>query len=359
MKTKQPHVDEVVCDRLAFVLQRRFTLVGDYEEELARIRRRIEKATELGWCDRAYIRGARYRENFHIKLDGGASVLVQIGALQPDRQKGAIRVDMNPSRLQSGDVEQLHTVMRRIVGPAYPDLIDSPLINRCDLAVDIEGASLDHLLVRYTCAQRATVIAKRIDLSGRIEGYNFGSVTSDYMTVAYDKRQERIHAGIVSLLRNGMCTESLKANCVKRLKTLKGATEKVRIEVRGKKLRGMSLWKLASLPNRFARFQIVDLQQGGASLPRLTEQAFLAMCRQNGVKAALSAFDGKSAAAKVRAYWMSRQAKWWQPDDLWMRGFDALRRSGIFPESAFVPPNRRDQEREPNEVKRPVKGSRR
>jgi hypothetical protein len=198
-------------------------------------------------------------------------------------------------------------------------------------------------LVSSTYAQRATVIAKRIDLSGQIEGYNFGSVSSDYMTVAYDKRQEQIHAAILSLLRNGNRTEALRANCIKRLKARKDAPEKVRIEVRGKRLRGAKLWDLPNLPNRFSRFQVADLRQSGALLPQRTEQAFLAMCRQNGVKAALAVFDGTAAAAKVKAYWKSRQAGWWRPEKLWKQGFEALRRTGIFPDSAFEPPNRRDQ----------------
>jgi hypothetical protein len=107
--------------------------------------------------------------------------------------------------------------------------------------------------------------------------------------------------------------------------------------VRGKKLRGLPLCKLDSLPNRFARFKFADLNATGAALPRLTERAFLAMCRQDGLKAALDAFKHTKQARKVNAYWRSHQASWWKPEPMWQQACDAVREIGLFPDSAFEP----------------------
>ena len=51
-----------------------------------------------------------------------------------------------------------------------------------------------------------------------IEGYNFGSVSSDYFVVAYDKSAERVHAAILLMLKKAKSdagSESLRANMVK------------------------------------------------------------------------------------------------------------------------------------------------
>jgi hypothetical protein len=44
------------------------------------------------------------------------------------------------------------------------------------------------MLIKYQYAQQVTMGAKRVDSKGALEGYNFGNVTSDYMTTVYDKR---------------------------------------------------------------------------------------------------------------------------------------------------------------------------
>jgi hypothetical protein len=198
-------------------------------------------------------------------------------------------------------------------------------------------------LVRYQNALCHTVMAKRMAQHCHIEGYNFGSVTSDYFCVAYDKSAERIHAAIFSMvkhinrMRGKQENEPLTANAIKQIKPKLDGIEVVRVEVRGKKLRGMPLYKLDSLPNRFARFRFADLAGAGTQLSPLTESAFLAMCRQDGVKAALEKFKHTKQARKVNAYWRNRQAAWWQPEPLWQQACDAVREIGLFPATAFEP----------------------
>ena len=97
--------------------------------------------------------------------------------------------------------------------------------------------------------------------------------------------------------------DPLKANKIKQLKRVLGGPEIMRVEVRGKKMRGLPLWKLSQQTNRFARFHFADLSASGTELDPLTEKSFLAMCRQDGVKAALGAFKHTEHARKVHAFW--------------------------------------------------------
>jgi hypothetical protein len=341
MKNAIPFVLKPVVDRLAYVLPWACGRHDDQDEMLKPVRRRIAKAIEAGTCERAYPKGARYRENFRILLEGGSHAFVQVGALIPERQKGGIRMVVNPAKFSDGDAARINRVMRRIIGREYDQLMQCPLINCIDFAVDIQHASLSRMLVSYSNAQRMSVMAKRIAQHCHIEGYNFGSVTSDYFTVAYDKSQERIHAAIINMVkqinekRGKQGNEPLTANVIKQLKPKLDGIEVVRVEVRGKKLRGLPLYKLDSLPNRFARFKFADLAGAGSMLSALTERAFLAMCRQDGVKAALEAFTHTKQARKVHAFWRSRQASWWTPEPLWQQACDALCEVGLFPDAAF------------------------
>ncbi len=338
----QPTLQPPVVDGLAFILAWTYDRL-DQDAVLKKLRSSINKLIECGTCERAYLAKSRYRENFNILLAGGSHALVQIGAVDTVRQKGGIRIECNPSKFADGDAQQIHRVMRGLIGPSeYNDLMCRPLLNVFHVAVDIHYANLDRMVVRYNNGQLISMMAKRFDTANHIEGYNFGSVDSDYQTAAYDKRQERIHAAILRIAKAGSAGfhgDPLKSNSVKQLETEINGFDVVRVEVRGKKLRGLPLWKLSQQSNRFARFLFADLSASGAGLDPLTEQAFLAMCRQNGVKAALDAFKHTKHARKVHAFWRSHQAAWWKPEELWQQACDALRETRMFPPEAFEPPD--------------------
>jgi hypothetical protein len=333
-----PVVSHPIVDRLAFILRFGSSLSCDHETLLAPVVRKIKKGIELGVCERAYLKGTRYHHNFKIHLPGGSSPLVQIGALLPEYQNGGIRVVLNPARFEPGDAKFFNKIMRNIVGNGYFDLMENPLINNVDFAVDVWGALLDRMLVTYKNAQRYTVIAKRINAKGHIEGYNFGSVSSDYMSVVYDKGRERNHAALLRLIKNGAKIEDLKSNLIKQFPTGNTDQPRVRVEVRGKKMRGMPLYKLDTLPNRFERFQFCDLDSDGIDLPPYIEKAFLALCRQNGVKAGLENFKRTEWIRKVNAYYRAREASWWRPEQLWQESCNAIREIGLFPDLAFEEP---------------------
>ena len=338
----QPTPQPPVVDGLAFILAWSYDRL-DQDAVLQKLRSRIAKLIESGACERAYLSQSRYRENFRILLDGGSKALVQIGAVDSVRQKGGIRIECNPAKFADGDTQKIHHVMRDLIGRhEYNNLMRRPLLNVIHFAVDICNAVLNRMLVRYDNGQRMSVMAKRVGKGGFIEGYNFGSVSSDYETTAYNKQQELVHAAILAIAQSGSSgfnDDPLKANKIKQLERVLGGPEIVRVEVRGKKLRGLPPWKLTQQTNRFARFHFADLSASGVELEPLVEKSFLAMCRQDGVKAALEAFKHTEHARKVHAFWRSHQAAWWKPEALWQQACDALRDTGMFPPEALEPPD--------------------
>lgn len=338
----QPTLQPPVVDGLAFILAWSYDRL-DQDAVLKKLRSSINKLIESGTCERAYLAKPRYRENFNILLGGGSKALVQIGAVDSVRQKGGIRIEINPAKFADGDAKKIHHVMRDLIGRhEYNELMRRPLLNVVHFAVDIYHAALNRMLVRYDNGQRITMFAKRVGKGGFIEGYNFGSVSSNYQTAAYNKQQELVHAAIMAIAQSGSSgfnDDPLNANKIKQLERVVCGPEIVRVEVRGKKMRGLPLWKLSQQTNRFARFHFADLSASGADLEPLIEKSFLAMCRQDGAKAALEAFKHTEHARKVHAFWRSHQAAWWKPDELWQQACDALRDTGMFPPEAFESPD--------------------
>lgn len=324
-----------VVDRLAFLLCWATGPNDDQQLMLERVRCRVQKEIKDGTCKHAFVKLNHYRLNFCILLDGGTKPLVQIGARIPERQKGGIRVDMNPAKFAPGDMEQFHEVMGRVVGPAYQRLLRRPLLHRIDFAVDVVHADLSRMLVSYTNAHRFTVFGKRVSTKGNVEGYNFGSVTSSYMTAVYAKNIEQVHRAVLDIARKGIRREPLKANVIKQVKQLRGAPSKVRVETRGMKMNNMPPHKLEMQPNRFKRFALAYLPDSRGALPAWMETAFLSLCRDKGVKAALETFKGSEHASKVNAFWKSRQCAWWKPEPMWRQACGALRQLGVFPAAAF------------------------
>jgi hypothetical protein len=301
----------------------------------ARRRKRIDRLVEQGLCETAFIRGARYYDNFRIPLQDDHAVLVQVGALQAKSQRGGVRILLNPARLEDGDAERMHDVIGRALGEdEYREALSQARINVLDFAVDVEGVCLDDLLINYTYAQRRTVFGKGTNSAGRLETWNFGSVSSDHFASVYAKDIERRHVAALRLAKADE-SEPLTANFIKQLDEAHDRPPTVRFEVRSSRLRGRAVRDLYLLPNRFARFQICDVSKAGAELSPLMRQAFVSMVRDMGLKGALSAFNGTAEMALVRDFWASHRVGWWDPETLWPAALDALRYSDVFPRNLF------------------------
>ena len=297
------------------------------------------KTSDKGDCEIAHIKGSRYYTRFRIVLHGGHKPLIQLGTFDQRRNKGGLRVELNPSWLKAGDVDQIRAVLRRVLRVddlALRELFANAVLNKLHVAVDIYGVDLRRVLIKFQHADKLTVFGKRLTKAGTVEGYNFGARSSNYQAAVYDKKTERVHQAVMALLRAGRSAdESLKANNITQFYDAKGAPERMRVEVRGQKLRGMSLNKVKSLTNRFAWFSFADLNIEGSELLPLLQQAFISMCRDLGVEAALAQFKGSKPIRKVNAFWRARQASWWRPDDMWSQVEGLLRATKLFPPEAF------------------------
>lgn len=341
MKVK---VTRPVVDALTFLLAGDEWHEGEGRERFEKICRRVDKAIAEGTCIPLFAQGTRYRKSFQVVLPSGKNATVFLGAVQPDRQNGGVRISLNPAKLKPGDIDFFHAVMKKLLGSLYLRQLETPVINRIDFAVDLIGAQLDKLLFAYTNAQKLTIFAKQLDTRSHIESIYFGSISSDYRAVVYDKKAEMLHQYISSLISQGLELENPQSNVIRKIEATKGQPESTRIEIRGQKLRKMTPSELCNMPNRFSRFKITDLSIEGAQLPELIEDSFLALCRQNGVKDAFEKFKTSRWSRKIHTYYRTRQASWWNPETMWTEACEVLKQSGIFPAEAFSVSDLREED---------------
>lgn len=305
------------------------------------VQERLEAMAEEGLCKMWRDAGSRYRVQTRVTLPGGgAKVLVQFGAKDPLTLKGAIRIDFNPNKLLEGDAEYLHKFIRRAVGKSYDTHLLDAIVNRLDLASDVEHVVLGDLLIDYKGAHEVTMFAKRLK-KNKIETMNFGSVSSDYVTAVYGKNEEQVHRAIERLAeaKTKAASDALKANLVRQVRVARDLPPTVRFEVRGKKM-GTPVFKLKKLNvKRFERFQVSELQNL-EGLDDFTRINFLALVRDMGLRAAIAHYKGRPEHAALKKA-MLQTPDWWQPEGLWGRGIKALKKSGILPADAFKAPSKR------------------
>jgi hypothetical protein len=314
----------------------------DPREDKATVRRlnsRIEEFVEKGHCEIAHIKGSRYFVRFRVILPSRCKVLVQLGAFDQRRNKGGLRIELNPSQLRAGDATFLRSVLRRVLkinAEQLRNLFADALLNKLHVAVDAYGVDLRRVLVHFQHADKLTVFGKRLDKAGYVEGYNYGAKSSQYQTAVYDKRTERVHRAVEALLRAGRSADAaLKNNRITQFHKARDAGERMRVEVRGQKLRGLPIYRVKTLTNRFAWFRFTDLDAEGSDLSPVLQQAFISMCRDIGFAAALNVFKGSTHMRKINAFWRSRRATWWQPGDLWNQVEGLLKATHLFPPEAF------------------------
>jgi len=213
------------------------------------------------------------------------------------------------------------------------------IVNRLDLASDVEHVVLGDLLIDYKGAHEVTMFAKRLK-KNKIETMNFGSVSSDYITSVYGKNEEEVHRAIERLVtQTKAVSDELKANLVRQVKVARDLPPTVRFEVRGKKM-GVPVFKLKKLNvKRFERFQVSELQNL-EGLDDFTRINFLALVRDMGLRAAIAHHKGRPEYAALKKATL-QTPDWWQPEGLWGRGIKALKKSGILPADAFKVPSKR------------------
>jgi hypothetical protein len=332
-------VSHPILDNIVFLLKWDI----DPREDKAKVRRlnsRIEEFVEKGHCEIAHIKGSRYFVRFRVILPSRCKVLVQLGAFDQRRNKGGLRIELNPSQLRAGDAKFLRDTLQyvlKINAQHLRNLFAYALLNKLHVATDACGVDLRRVLVHYQHADKLTVFGKRLNNAGHVEGYNYGAKSSPYQTAVYDKRTERVHRAVEALLRAGRSADvALKNNRITQFHKARDADERMRVEVRGQKMRGLPINGVKTLPNRFAWFKLTDLDTEGSNLPPVMQQAFISMCRDIGFAAALNVFKGSRHMRKINAFWRSRRASWWKPDDIWNQVEGLLKATNLFPPEAFT-----------------------
>lgn len=326
-----PSMGKGFIDKIAFILP---TPSEKYSREkwLEKVVPRMEKLLVDRVCER--VSGTRrYRLSVEFRSPGGAKVFLQFIATRPGHQKGDLRIELNPSHFTKADAAAFHEFMRKILGRGYDRLLLKALINRLDLAVDIKHLRLSNLIVNYSRTRKCTLFGKTVGRSGLVEGYHFGSISSDHAGILYDKTSERLTSYIEAIAGKGLDLDSLKENVVRQLTRLKSEPPVVRVEIRNMKLNGKTLHEVWKETNRFCRFSF-QLMDGAPDLPARSRLAFQSVCRDVGVTAALEIFKGSPSERALRGF-VTTRPKWWVPDDLWHQALLSLRRSGILPPAAF------------------------
>jgi hypothetical protein len=375
-----PYLHQAISDRLAFILPYgKNTTEYAHERALKRVARRIEQAIELQDCERQFIKSPRYRHNISLPLPSSSknkrSVFIQIGALQSHRQRGDIRIDLNPARMTAEDVQYLHKFMRRLIGKReYRELMTQPFINVWHPAVDIEHLHLDHVLVTVSKVEHRTIfgkllsvegvwdidevddqtgpadarpvgsisgaiISRRSNIAGSIETLNFGTEHSDYFTCVYSKNIEIVHRAVEAIARAGRLTKKpLLENAIRQLIRAKAEPSRVRIEVRGRKMRGVPLWALDKIGNRFEKIHFIDLADPASApdIPASMRAACIAIYRDSGRKAVYTSFDGSKRLKEIQR-WLDGDSDpaWWQPQRFWTEAIVDLQRKKLFPPDAW------------------------
>ncbi|MBS7809250.1 hypothetical protein [Variovorax sp. PCZ-1] len=362
-----PYLYQVITDRLAFILPYgKSTNVFQHEKALRRTARRIAEALETEACERQYVKSPRYRHNISLPLPSNSkrAVFIQIEALQASRQRGDIRIDLNPARMTAEDIAYFHEFMRRIIGKCeYRELMAQPFINVWHPAADIEHLYLDHCLVTVSKVEHRTAIGKllvadgtwdvdetigsisgavtsrRTNITGLIETYNFGMQNSDYFTCVYSKNIEAVHRAVEAIALAGrLAKKPLLEKAVRQLIRAKDAPSRVRVEVRGRKMRGVPLWALEQIGNRFEKIHFVDLAdpERAPNIPASMRAACIAIYRDSGRNAVYAAFDGHKYLREIQR-WLdgSGDPAWWKPELYWQEAIADLRRKKLFPPEAW------------------------
>ena len=339
------YVKPPVNDQLAYILQWGVDFSEhEHRRQVEKLQTRVARLIAQEVVRHAFVRQSQYRILFSIPFDEKRSALIQLGARNPHKQKGGVRVSFNPARMDDQDTAKMHRIMRKILGrEVYNTLMLTPLINVLHPAVDVYGVSLDRTLVHYGHVQQRTTFGKRTNKAGAVEGYNYGGISSDYAAAVYDKRVERVHRAVENIARAGrLGNTSLKSAAVKQFHDAREHRPFIRVEVRGKKMRGLPLYKIASMTNRFKRFSFTDLDAMPPELPAALQQACISIYRDLGAAAVFETFDGTKHLPAIKRWLSTGNADWWQPDALWQGVDTALRASKIFPPAAFLDPDLRN-----------------
>lgn len=243
-------------------------LLEDWAKNSWHVRKRkVTDAKEVG-----------YRNKFVIK-DGGDSCITvfidpfAIGETCKEKRKGGnytrlIKFSFNPEKANQGHIDHLLNLTEEASGLDYQELMNTAVVTRYDITIDIEGI----YPAEFICRKKGVSIIKRyISKNGQLMTIIEGANGYD-RTCIYNKREEMIHKA----MERGNVEEA------QRLRTL-GPITRVEITYRpykNKKTAGTTFETLYKLKSPFECLEIYD----GSKLYDLPIlQPHLSYIKQNGL----------------------------------------------------------------------------
>jgi hypothetical protein len=195
---------------------------------------------------------------------------------------GYFRCEFNPALVS---VTKVQEVIDTVLPCEYQGLMESGRCTRLDLAVDVEGIDIEHLLLWRDHARVSKMYCK----GGRMQSYYLGSTTSPVLYVGYDKRAQ------LSSKNPDMPASGPPIT---------------RFEVRIRQ--GIPCQQLWKLKNPFSKVHVASFKGPASEEFGL----FLDSCRHRGPIAALKRLSPASREMYVNKLAMYK-SPWWQPEDIW------------------------------------------
>ena len=245
-----------------------------------------------------------YTYAFNIQLtehslawDDGHKLLIQIGPKRPSN-KHSVRFEYNPAVIGKEGRAYARYILSQfylffIAHGEYTDYFERIKVTRLDLAVDVDGASMEDLLFLRGRSQNWVFYSPSFMKGSRfMETVYLGDSKSKSRFVCYDKRKQ--------LKTKGINLDHERTRIEARLKPMKPITQ------------------LSEITNPFSTLNIFDarkIQDGNKSDWKYIQ--FLDSVRYRGLQGALKLIDPKERRKFQEQLMKQAGVNWWDSGEIW------------------------------------------
>lgn len=271
---------------------------------------------------------AEYLEHFHS--------YVRLGSPDPKLKGGGIELELAPEQVEPSELEEMASVLRKLVGHSFEDVCQRAWVSRVEIKVQIHNVDLQHVAPKYTARAGQSVPFNLFDADGRIKGMQFGAVPSDALTASLYDGSLGVFPQTVEVLRQaGHAVETMDQNLIEVERSHWGPQDKT-LTVQQAYLLAAPLRGVADIENRLTCYSFAE--RFDEPVPGLSQSewaAFQCDAIQRGYDYAIGSFAGTQHEAAARDWWSSRQCAWWAPESYWDACMKPLRRFGSIVGGAF------------------------
>jgi hypothetical protein len=323
-----PQLSDLLIDKISFTCNS----IVDRPIFLAHAKHVQQAFHERGHVEKGYnVQGFRYRSNYRLMNGSHPIALCQYDPVQ-ERNSG-FRMEYNPAKLAMADKRLVKEYLQALFLDNYEAVMSAAKITQIDVAVDIANIEMGELLVSERRRRKSAVWGKDFDSNGVLETVYLGAERSDPQIRIYNKAAEMRVKGAPDI---GYALTRVEASLIPRVPLLmavagngtSGNQTKARYQS------GFCLHQVEQLENPFARINLISVRLAEELRKNYQWRLFLACCHHNGTQAALNLLPDDR-----RKRYIARLSKgafnWWQPETIWKGLGDALKRLGIFPDSAL------------------------